>query len=378
MTLIAGYFKDGCHILMGDLLVSDENQADKEFVFPTVGKISKRELLNGNFSPSHLCQKVILTSPKLAISWANKKIYAKSFVKSIIDANVHNNPSYEALLDIYNEIVGQGNMSIIGLYRDGAEMRIFDFESWPVDPPDPGYRYFKAAGSGYGTLLGVIPELHEEITSGSVNNLEKGIATAVHLSTALLSQEIISQLSLRDLFGVGYEILHPLGSGLAKFNNLTYVFWTVEEVDSRNWRMLPFPFLTFNYSYKRDILIIRSVRASSVPNSNSCKIDSDEIHAISPIQRILNPDELKDYSPASLNSEWICNIFIWKDCQNHMGTHATFGRYTNQTSPIIWKDEFSKNAGINVDTQFIKTSISKVALHASEMGGCAGAGNATD
>lgn len=162
MTLIAGYFRDGCPILMGDLLVSDEDQSDKEFVFPTVGKVSKRDLYSGSFSPSHLCQKVILTSPKLAISWANKKIYAKSFVKSIIDANVHNNPSYEALLDIYNEIGGQGNMSIIGLYRNGSEMRIFDFESWPVDFPDPGFRYFKAAGSGYGTLLGMIPELHWE------------------------------------------------------------------------------------------------------------------------------------------------------------------------------------------------------------------------
>jgi hypothetical protein len=257
-------------------------------------------------------------------------------------------------------------MSIIGLYRDGVEMRIFDFESWPVDFPYPGFRYFKAAGSGYGTLLGMIPELPEGIPSGNLNKLEKGIATAVHLSTSLLSQEILSQLSIHELFGVGYEIAHPLGDGLAKFSNLTYVFWTAEEVDSGNWRMLPFPFLTFNYSYRGDTLIIRSVRVSSMPNSNKCIIDSDELHAISPIQRTMNPNELKDYSPASLNSEWICNVFLWKNCHGHSGVFSTFGHYPNQSSPIIWTNEFSKNESIDVNMQFIKTSISKIALQASE------------
>jgi hypothetical protein len=130
--------------------------------------------------------------------------------------------------------------------------------------------------------------------------------------------------------------------------------------------MLPLPFLTFNYSYYRDILIIRSVRASSTQNNNSGRIDSDELHAISPIHRILNPDELKDYSPASLNSEWICNVFLWKNCQDHSGVLSTFGHYPNQSAPIVWTNEFSKNEGIDVNKQFIETSISKIASHALE------------
>ena len=85
MTLIAGFFRDGCPIIMGDLLVSDNDEKDKEFVFPTVGKVSKRDILNGEYSPSHLCQKSILISPKLAVCWANKKIYASSFIDEIIE-----------------------------------------------------------------------------------------------------------------------------------------------------------------------------------------------------------------------------------------------------------------------------------------------------
>ena len=364
MTLISGFFKDGCPILIGDLLVSDEDKSDKEFVFPTVGKVSKRDISNGNYSPSLLCQKAILISPRLAICWANKKIYAKSFISEIIKTNAHINPSYELISAIYNDIDGQGNISIIGIYRDGIEMRIFDFESWPVDPPYPGFSYFKAAGSGYSTLLDIIPKLGMGTPSGNLNKLEVGISTAIHFSTSLLSKEVISLLSLKDLFGVGYEIVHPLGANLAKFNNLTYVFWTAEEELPGKWKMLPFPFLTFNYSYNGDILVIRSMRTAAIPKKSSCKIDSDELHAISPIHRDLNPDELRDYSPKSFNSKWMCNVFLWKNCQGHIGAFATFGFYQNQSPPIIWTNEFTKDEGIDVNVQFVKATISKVASQA--------------
>lgn len=364
MTLISGFFIDGCPILMGDLLVSDEDKADKEFVFPTAGKVSKRDIRNGIYSPSHLCQKAILISPKLAICWANKKIYASSFIEEIINANGHINPSHELLSAIYNDIGGPGNLSIVGIYRDGMEMRIFDYESWPVDHPYPGFRYFKAVGSGYASLLDMIPNLGMGAPSRKINKLERGISTAIHFITSLLSKEIIDPSSLKDLFGVGYEIIHPLGDSLAKFTKLTYVFWTALEEESGNWKLLPFPFLSFNYSYIGDILIIRCARASSLNQKASCKIDSDELHVISPIHRDLNPDKLRGYSPASFNSEWMCNVFLWKNCQGNVGSFASFGHYPNQSAPIIWTNEFTKDEGIDVNIQFVKASISKIGLQA--------------
>ena len=73
MTLIAGFFDGRCPILLGDLLVSDTEKLDKEFVFPTVGKVTKTHLSNGKHSPSQLNQKITLLSPKLAICCAKKK-----------------------------------------------------------------------------------------------------------------------------------------------------------------------------------------------------------------------------------------------------------------------------------------------------------------
>ncbi len=360
MTLIAGFFDGRCPIIMGDLLVSDTDKSDKIFVFPTVGKVTKKNLSKGKYSPSRLCQKVILVSPKLAICYANKIIYANCFINEIIKANAHNNPSYELLLDIYNDIGGQGNLSIIGLYRDGIEMRIFDFESWPVDFPNSEFNYFKAAGSGYGTLLDTAPKLKMKITSGKPSKLEKGIAISLQIITSLLSKEIIDPLSLMELFGVGYEIVHPLGSDLSKFEDLTYVFWTVLEEKEGNWRMLPFPFLAFNYSYQRDILIIRSVKASPTKHRNSWKIDSDYLHVVSPAYRTTNIDELSGYSPASMNSKWMCNVFLWKNLHDNMGAFSTFGNYDNQAPPIIWRNEFSKNEGVDINAEFLRSSVEKI------------------
>jgi hypothetical protein len=364
MTLIAGFFKDACPILMGDLLISDTDKMDKEFVFPTVGRVSKSDLSNGEYSPSKLSQKVILVSPKLAISWAGTKVNAISFIEKIIEANLHNNPSYESLLNVYNDIDDQSNISIIGLYRDGKEMRIFDFNSWPVDPPNPEFKYFKAAGSGYGTLLDLVPTVSMDVTSGKPNKLERGISNSLLLITSLLSKEIIDPSSLQELFGVGYEIVHPIGSDLSKFENITYVFWTVEEEKKGSWRMVPFPFLAFNYSYQGDILIIRSVRTSSIKYTKSCKIDSNYLHIISPTHRTVDPHELTNYYPSSLNSKWMCNIFLWKNVHGEMGTYASFGYYANQSPPVIWTNEFNKNKGIDINNEFLKSSITKVALQA--------------
>lgn len=363
MTLIAGFFKDECPILMGDLLLSDCDNSDTEIVFPTIGKISNKHLSNGEHRPTSFCQKVNLLSSKLAIAWAGTKSYAKNFMQEVMSANLHSNPSRDALHDVFNRRGYQGKISIIGMYRDGKEMCLFDFDARSIDPPVPDFRWFKAVGSGYDTLLNVAPNLKNSvITSGQPNKLEKGISIAIHLMTELLSREIQTALPLHNLFGAGYEIVHPLRNSLAKFCGLTYLFWRAEEENQRIWRLLPFPFLASSYSYYRDILVIRSVRVSSNTGTNSCKIDSDELHVIAPTHRDVRNDELINYMPSSLNSKWMCNVFLWKNYRGEMGAFATFGHYVTQSPPVIWTNEFKSNEGIDINMQFVQSSIHKIAL----------------
>ncbi|MFQ5685737.1 MAG: pentapeptide repeat-containing protein [Candidatus Scalindua sp.] len=83
MTLIAGFSKDGCPMLMGDLLLSAQDDPATMIVLPTIGNISKKHLTKGKYRPSSHCQKVNLLSTKLAIAWSGDCICASDFIQGM-------------------------------------------------------------------------------------------------------------------------------------------------------------------------------------------------------------------------------------------------------------------------------------------------------
>jgi hypothetical protein len=363
MTLIAGFMSDECPIVMGDILISNNTESAQEMVFPTVGRVLAKHLSNGLHRPSKFLQKVNLLSPQLAIAWSGRRIYAQTFMRELIKARLHINPSREVMRDIYNGICVPGPESIIGIYRDGKELCLFGFNALTMEAPDQ-FTWIQAAGTGYLGFLKAISNTDAAVTSGVPNKLDKGIATAVRIITALLSDEIMTGIPLQDLYGAGYEILHPLGSHLAKFTGLSYVFWRSEEYEPGNWR-LSVPFLVNNYSYQKDILVIRSVRISSHAKANSCKIDSDELHVVTPLYSDADYGEIVDYTPASLNTPYSCNIFLWKNHQGSTGAFSSYSRHANQSPPLIWTNEFKNNEGVDVNLEFVKTSMIEIATNSA-------------
>ncbi len=350
---------------MGDLLISTPDNSDKEIVFPTIGKISRKHFSRREYRPTGFSQKVNLLSPNLAIAWAGTKLYAQCFIREVMEAGLHNNPARDALQDVFKRIEGQGKVSIIGVYRNGKEMCLFEFGSQSVTLPDSSFGWFKAMGTGYASLLKTVSTLESNVTSGQPNKLENGISVAINLTVALLSLEVQTAVPLENLYGAGYEILHPLGSGLAKLCDLTYLFWREEEESFGVWRLIPFPFLASCYSYYEDVLIIRSVRLSSNGQSASCKIESDELHTILPIYRSVREEEFVGYAPASLNTKRMCNIFLWRNYCGEQGAFSSYGYYGTGSPPLIWTNEFKDNPGIDINKQFVQSSISMILSRAS-------------
>jgi hypothetical protein len=359
MTLIAGFMKNGCPILMGDLLISNVPDTNDELVIPTLAKISSNDFKKSIYKPSGLSQKVNLLSPKLALAWSGSLLDAKMFMGQVMGAGLPNNPSRESILDIYNDLSPR-DLSVIGLLRNGRNITIFDINASRVDTRDPSFTWFKAGGTGFDRLTDTMSKSQSTITNGTMNKLNLGISTAIEITTNLLALELETTLPLQELFGTGYEILHPLGNGLAKFEDLTYYFWLAEEVEPQKWR-LSLPFLAMKNSYHGDVLIIRSVRLSSGQHANKSKIDSDELHVIKPIYRIVDNKELVGYNPASLNSKYLCNAFLWKKLDGQMGAFSTIGRYDDKTLPIIWSNEFKPSQGIDINSKFLHETITKIA-----------------
>jgi hypothetical protein len=358
VTLIAGFMKNDCPILIGDLLISNTAKSNGELVIPTVGKISTRALKNSNYRPSALSQKINLLSPTLALAWSGNLGEAKEFMGQVIGAGLHKKPSRESIREIYDDLSPE-ELSIIGLLRDGKNMTLFDINASRVDAQNRSFKWFKADGTGYDRLIDAISESQSTITSGKLNKLENGISAAIEIVNNLLAFELETAISLHELFGAGYEILYPLGKGLAKFAELTHYFWSAEEVEPRKWR-LSLPFLAMKYSYLNDVLIIRSVRLSSANQENTSKVDSDELHVIMPIYRIVDGNELIGYSPPSLNSKMICNVFLCKNLSGQIGAFSTIGRYDDRTRPIILSNEFESNEGIDINLNFLYEAVTKI------------------
>jgi hypothetical protein len=44
-----------------------------------------------------------------------------------------------------------------------------------------------------------------------------------------------------------------------------------------------------------------------------------------------------------------------------MGIFSTFGRYTSRSSPLIWSNEFKQNGAIDINSEFLRESITKIA-----------------
>lgn len=356
--------RDGCPILMGDLLLSAQDDSATEIVFPTIGEISNEHLSRGEYRPISFCQKVNLLSPQLALAWTGTMLHASHFMQEVIADNIHNNPTRDSLKKVFERIGGSGNIAVVGMLRNEKEIGIFDFEVPPPGISFPEFQWLKVAGSGSQAFLESARSVETTVTSGQLNKLEAGISTAVILSTTLLSQEICTLSTLQNLFGAGYEILHPLGKGLSKFCELTYLFWRIEEGSGRNWKLEKCPFLCSGYTYYNDILVIRSVRLSS-GDANQSRIDSDELHAFTPVYKSANPDNLLGYKPTSLNTKRICNVFLWKNFKNETGAFATYGHYDKKAVPVVWKNEFERNAGVDINMQFLQTTISKISSYFS-------------
>ena len=84
MTLIVGFSKDECPILLGDLLLSNSPESSIKITLPTVGQLSTKDISQGKYLPSGLTQKVNLLSPKLAIAWTGKLLDAKNYLGNLV------------------------------------------------------------------------------------------------------------------------------------------------------------------------------------------------------------------------------------------------------------------------------------------------------
>jgi hypothetical protein len=349
MTLISTFQINNCPILVGDLLISEESDKNNLLNTPTKSNLLLSDTKMRIFRPVGLRQKVNLLSPDLAIAWSGNMDEAVSFYNQVIGSGICKKPSRELLVEIYHDLDNPSELSLIGMLKNESGIQSFWINAEKHSTPHPQIQNIVCAGSGQEGFLSYINNIDFNVSSGTPNNLTIAISHVIGIISALFASEIETSVTLKNLYGAGYEIVHPFGDHLTKFSDITYIFWHIDiQKDQVITEMAPR--LAMKYSYYGDILAIRSAHISEN------KILHEDLHIINPIYSSKMKGQL--IKPASLNSNYICSVFE-TNLNEHVQCFTQVSRVSEKTRPIIFNDNEQGLNDIDINEDFYKSCINK-------------------
>ena len=180
------------------------------------------------------------------------------------------------LQKIYHDLDNPKELSLIGMMRVDLGIRHFWMNSNQLSTSNPSIKNLVIAGTGQKDFLDLVDQGQFKSTSGAPNRLEVAIGATLGYISNLFVSEIEGSISLQQLYGGGYEVIHPVGDHFEKFCNLTYIFWRMEIHEGVSARVFS-PYLAMKYSYYDDLLLIKVIHLSGN------KLTNTDHHIIKPV-----------------------------------------------------------------------------------------------
>jgi hypothetical protein len=148
----------------------------------------------------------------------------------------------------------------------------------------------------------------------------------------LLDAELMTQKTLLEFYGGGWEICALKNGKFIKLNNITYVFWDV--VKESGSTQIHYPRKLFKYAYQDDLLMIRAVKVD--PESGRAIEASQVLHFAGPLERCSTLKDVRNQSQLAMTSHYMCNIFRiheprrLRKGQSLAVMHIDIGNYENR------------------------------------------------
>jgi hypothetical protein len=318
-------------VVMGDLLLSSPDYTPDNFTVPTHDQTLTFAKGPGLVA-SGLRQKVVVISNDLLIGWAGGAYHASLFIKDLLERNQQNPMTFRTLqlyFDEKDKFVRKYNLSFAGFFKDAYGMRAFGLNSGRSVSTDV-FGEIALLGTGAESVLNHLKNVSVLLVDGNASPLTQSILTALAISGTLLSSEIQTGLSVKKLFGGGYEVATMVQGAFQKIDDITYLFWFASTEGDRI--QVRFPHRSLKISYLGDILIIRVDSIHPLEDRSGMEVTSTTLHVVQPIYRSVEPEELEYIVPPSLNSTFMCNYFSFKD-QNGRETVLTSAECVGDKGP---------------------------------------------
>lgn len=350
MTVITGLFSEDTALLLGDILTSIETTDSTYPYLPTVGLYPSQATTKATFKPFSYFQKVNLLSPKLAVAWSGSKDEATSYFNEIISTQSHINPKIENLINITNDI--NPDLQIIGMLMEKDRYHWFSRNCKLIDNCRIDASETLVGGSGMSKFLEFTEFLDFHFPDGNPTKRDMLLGKALGIIGVLLSEEIRTGSTIRDLFGAGYEIvLIDENNNFKKFSDITYVFWDVGK-DKESGNNFIRPILINKYFYEDDQLFIRSFIPNDYPNFEKNTICVPPIFRFSP-KTMISSSSIQD-----LNSNNIVSIYFTEVEGKVYATSRIVINSSNELRPIVFsitnKDEINFSINLEIVNDHIK------------------------
>lgn len=308
MTAVARLTINNFPVLIGDLLMSNEELDKKVIHLPTVGPHTMVFPTGSGFTISGLRQKLTVIGDNLTVGWAGNRLAAKTIVKELIEINRSSPFTLETLFDYFDRLPKVGindDVSFVGWTKEGARVRGFGIRS--IEFSSRKFGKVGLLGSGNDDLRNYL-EAYPDLLKPEVDHPWHSFSGALLLGGFLLRIEMENLSSLRQYYGGGYEIVGIHEDGFRKLDDVTFAFWEASLIGKKvTFTLQP---RILKYWYKGDVLLIRSLRIDR-PSNDSDFIPTSKVDVIPPIYRDIADGEINGVTP-EMNSKILCNYFLVK------------------------------------------------------------------
>ena len=255
------------------------------------------------YYPLGMMQKLAILSDHFAIGWAGNAKTAQREIQELDRINQiepFTRDSLEAYFKGLELRVSARELQLLCVIKKSQDIIFSTFGGKIFTHPN--YGYIGMLGSGMNYLQKYLDkQIHLLSADHGLNPAQFGILFALRTSGDLLSREFITQSTLEQFFGAGYEVIAPTSQKFQKIDHVTYLLWLVRPKTTECILMR-----AYKYWYVDDVLWIRTARLQ--PNSET-RI-RPEPYSVLPIHRPIHDRDYVVPPSSSFNSPWLCSYFF--------------------------------------------------------------------
>jgi hypothetical protein len=190
--------------MMGDVLLSAPLVSENFYVPTRDGKLVFSS--DAKKVPFSLRQKLIVIADNLLIGWAGEADPARHVITGLQEKNEAGRLTREACAEYFNSLddsIKSRNLAFLGFLTEGDRLHSFHVKCTQFSTKPLGD--IAVIGTGADSVIDYVQNATILPAPATDNFVVPAVLTMMGISGSLLSSEIQSDYSLRNLFGGGYE-----------------------------------------------------------------------------------------------------------------------------------------------------------------------------